>query len=249
MVDQTKVLFFFLFSFKKKKLFQCLAPLTEGDGGRMGGVWAYRSLSKLTSQHSLTEYWDDIAKAPYFYNESSGLFFSFENAKSIHEKAEYVKKNGLGGLITWMVSEDKPTGSTKRDELTKVIKNELFGSAALPALEISPSAVSAEVTLTKYTENGREGYEVKLQNTAKKEESQTVLALVETAGKTIKVFIIMIYDINKIYIYIIYKCSYQNYTLNQKAEQHLLLEVMDQGRLRMKMDMEYAILVLYMIIR
>jgi chitinase len=141
----------------------------------------------------LTEYWDDVAKAPYYYSGATGMFFSFDNAKSIHEKAEFVKANGLGGLNAWMVSQDKPTSGTKRDELTKVMKNELFGSAALPALEISPAAISAKVTLTKYTENGKDGYDVKLENTATKEESQTVLALVETAGKTIKVLIFVLY--------------------------------------------------------
>lgn len=162
------------------------APLTQGDGGRAGGVWAYRSLSKLKSTYSLTEYWDDVAKAPYLYNPSSGLLFTYDNAQSINEKAKYVQKNGLGGLITWMASEDAPTSGSKRDELTKVIKTALFGSAALPKLDISPAAVNASLKVTTYTENGREGYEITLTNTAKKDESQTVLALVELAGETIK---------------------------------------------------------------
>ncbi|MDU7905070.1 MAG: tRNA lysidine(34) synthetase TilS, partial [Peptostreptococcaceae bacterium] len=65
------------------------APLASGDGGRMSGVWSYRSLDKLKSRYpGLKEYWDDTAKAPYLYDESTGKLFTYDNVKSITEKTK-----------------------------------------------------------------------------------------------------------------------------------------------------------------
>ena len=84
---------------------------------------AHRSLDKLKAKYpGLKEYWDDIAKAPYLYDENSGAFFTYDNVRSITEKANYVNKNNLGGMISWMASQDAPTNSSKRDELTKTLK-------------------------------------------------------------------------------------------------------------------------------
>ncbi|MBC8824499.1 chitinase, partial [Escherichia coli] len=68
---------------------------------------------------TLKEYWDDTAKAPYLYSKETGEFYTYDNTRSIGYKAQYVKDNNLGGMISWMQSQDKTTTSTKRDELTK----------------------------------------------------------------------------------------------------------------------------------
>ena len=113
------------------------APLKNGEGGRAGGVWGYNALDKLKAKYTgLKEYWDDSAKAPYLYNPETGAFFTYDNVRSIQEKAKYVKENNLGGMIAWMASQDATTTSTKRDELTNGTKEALFGKEDLPKYEV-----------------------------------------------------------------------------------------------------------------
>lgn len=165
------------------------APIKDGEGGRCGGVWSYGSLSKLKGNYGgLTEYWDDTAKAPYLYSASTGAFFTYDNPRSIQEKAKYVKDNNLGGIISWMASQDAASSSGKRDELTKVIKQALFGSATLPKYTISNPPLDLDVSVETYDEEWTrsKGYRITIKNTAAITEKNEVLNLVSTMGKTIK---------------------------------------------------------------
>lgn len=166
------------------------APLASGDGGRMGGVWSYRSLDKLKSKYpGLKEYWDDTAKAPYLYDESTGKLFTYDNVKSITEKTKYVNDNNLGGMIGWMASQDAKTDSSKRDELTKASKEGLFGSGKLPQNEITFSKLDVKTSISPYEEQWGEdknGYEITIKNNEVLQESQDVLASVEKGAETIK---------------------------------------------------------------
>lgn len=161
-------------------------PLKVGDGGRAGGVWAYRFVDELhTKTDGLQEYWDDVAKAPYLYSTKTGQFYTFDNPRSITYKAEYVKNKQLGGVISWMQSQDKPTDSTKRDELTKTIKTGLYGSTNLPANQVVYADLALTTTITPYNENGA-GYEITIKNNEKATESTDVLKAVEASFKTVK---------------------------------------------------------------
>ena len=162
------------------------SPLVVGDGGRAGGVWPYRNIPDLISATSgLTEYWDDVAKAPYMYSTETGEFFSFDNERSIGYKTQYVQEE-LGGVISWMQSQDKETTSTKRDELTNAIKEGLFGNTPLPQHEIVSTPLDISVDITPYTENNVSGYEITLTNNETLIETSTVLSAVEAAQKTVK---------------------------------------------------------------
>ncbi|GGH29052.1 hypothetical protein GCM10008013_31420 [Paenibacillus segetis] len=165
------------------------AALTVGDGGRRSGSWAYRSINALKAKYpNLKEYWDNTAKAPYLYDAASGAFFTYDNVRSIQEKAKYVLDNNLGGMIAWMASEDNPTTSTKRDELAKATKQGLFGSSPLAAREIKYSKLNVTVTITPYTENWGtgKGYDIKIVNNERLSESDAVLKEVELGAKSIK---------------------------------------------------------------
>ncbi|MGM0308993.1 chitinase [Enterococcus sp. AZ045] len=163
------------------------SPLVVGDGGRAGGVWPYRNIPDLISATSgLTEYWDDVAKAPYMYSTETGEFFSFDNERSIGYKTQYVQEEELGGVISWMQSQDKETTSTKRDELTNAIKEGLFGNTPLPQHEIVSTPLDISVDITPYTENNVSGYEITLTNNETLTETSTVLSAVESAQKTVK---------------------------------------------------------------
>lgn len=166
------------------------APLKDGEGGRVGGVWSYRSLAQLKGTYAgLKEYWDDVAKAPYLYSEQTGAFFTYDNQQSIQEKCKYVKEKGLGGMISWMASEDaETTVSGRRDELTSTIKQCLFGSGPLKQYEIPAANLDVTVTVETFKEEwtSSEGYTITIKNNGKKDESNETLALVETACETIK---------------------------------------------------------------
>ncbi|MEG1002062.1 MAG: glycosyl hydrolase family 18 protein [Clostridium sp.] len=167
------------------------APVKNGEGGRRGGVWSYRSLDALKSKYpGLKEYWDDTAKAPYLYNESTGAFFTYDNVKSIKEKCKYVNDNELGGMIGWMASQDAPStpGSNSRDELTKATKNALYGNAELPKHEIVYDELDLSCTVETFKESWSDkgGYTITLKNNEKLEESGDVLRSVETTAETLK---------------------------------------------------------------
>lgn len=161
-------------------------PLKSGDGGRAGGVWPYRNIADLkVKSPDLKEYWDDVAKAPYMYNQKTGEFYTYDNPRSIGYKAEYVKNNQLGGVISWMQSQDKATDTTKRDELTKAIKTGLFGSTALQANKTVYADLNVKATITPYSENGA-GYEITVKNNETSGETGDVLKAVEAAFETVK---------------------------------------------------------------
>lgn len=167
------------------------AALKVGEGGRRGGVWSYRSLNKLKELYpNIKEYWDDYAKAPYLYDETTGVFFTYDNVESIKEKTNYVNQKGLGGVIGWMASQDAESNSNsaKRDELTNATKKGLFGESKLPANEIvySELDVNVEIKPVKQEWGTGGGYEITIKNNEKLEESDEVLKEVERSGETIK---------------------------------------------------------------
>ena len=144
------------------------APAAIGDGGRMSGVWSYRSIDKLKAQMpDLKEYWDEEAQAPFMYSESTKDFYTFDNVRSVTAKAEYVKKHQLGGMISWMASQDKATNnSAVREELTKAIKEGLFGKEALPVQKQDYDLrldVDMAIRLGS-TDSGKKGFELTLKN-------------------------------------------------------------------------------------
>lgn len=51
-------------------------------------------------------YWDGIAKAPSFYSASKKTFATFDDERSLTEKARYVQKHKLGGMMFWQLPHD-----------------------------------------------------------------------------------------------------------------------------------------------
>lgn len=73
---------------------------TWDDGGRIN----YFDIKfRLTPTYT---HWDDEALVPWFYNPDTGIMISYEDSESLRHKAEYVKKNNLGGIAIWELSRD-----------------------------------------------------------------------------------------------------------------------------------------------
>lgn len=156
-------------------------PGTIGENGRRIGVWAKRNFETLHKTYpGLIEYWDDVSKAPYMYNGSA--FFTFDNERSILEKTQYVHDNNLGGIISWMASNDGITDVPKqRDALTTVIYQGLYGDTELPHFDIIEGDLDISVDIVATST----GYEITVTNNEVRSEMDSVLAVVEKQRKTV----------------------------------------------------------------
>jgi len=74
----------------------------------------------LVNKNGYKEYRDEVAKAPYIYNEKTKVFVGYDDEKSVAEKCKYVLDNRLGGVMFWEYNSD-PKGYLL-DEINKSLK-------------------------------------------------------------------------------------------------------------------------------
>lgn len=60
----------------------------------------------LEDKNGFVKYWDDKAKSPYIFNAEKKIFISYDDERSIKEKCDYIKKNGLRGAMFWEYEDD-----------------------------------------------------------------------------------------------------------------------------------------------
>ncbi|MFV0393034.1 MAG: glycosyl hydrolase family 18 protein [Coprobacillaceae bacterium] len=159
-------------------------PLVAGDGGWRAGIWSYRNIDRLKAEYGVEEYWDDVAKAPYLYNPTTGSFFTYDNVQSVTEKANYVNQNDLGGIIVWMASQDAPDETGKRNELSTAIYTNLFGGTSLPT-NTNDFICDYSSIDTKIIQNDA-GIDVTITNNTELTETNELLAELELRQKTIR---------------------------------------------------------------
>ncbi|MGC4036711.1 MAG: glycoside hydrolase family 18 protein [Chitinophagaceae bacterium] len=78
--------------------------------------------STFSENNGYLYYWDDTAKAPYYYSSAAQTFVTFEDKKSIALKTRYAIENKLFGIMFWQLTEDK-----FQDGLLQSINNVLRG--------------------------------------------------------------------------------------------------------------------------
>lgn len=61
----------------------------------------------LSPDSGYVYHWDPVAQAPYLYNASQKLFFTFDDSLSIREKTKYVLDKRLGGIMFWQLMDDR----------------------------------------------------------------------------------------------------------------------------------------------
>ncbi|MGI6359900.1 MAG: glycoside hydrolase family 18 protein [Acholeplasmatales bacterium] len=78
------------------------------------GIWvhagystSYHDLKASLESGRLIEYYDTVAQVPYAVNPEGTRFISYDNRRSIYAKADYVKQNGLAGMMNWDQSHDR----------------------------------------------------------------------------------------------------------------------------------------------
>lgn len=77
------------------------------------GVYDYKDLvQKINDPASGWKlYWDDNAQAAYAFNESEGIFSTFETPASLALKSQWAQSKGLGGVMLWDLSGDDVNGT------------------------------------------------------------------------------------------------------------------------------------------
>jgi len=69
----------------------------------------YRNLENFEDKNpGFVRYYDSVAQAPYSYNSKMGLFATYDDSVSIAAKTKYVIDKGLGGIMFWQLSGDRP---------------------------------------------------------------------------------------------------------------------------------------------
>lgn len=62
-------------------------------------------------QNGFTRYWDESAQAPFLYSEEQQMWITFDDPESLARKAQYVRKQQLGGVMFWEISADSRDGA------------------------------------------------------------------------------------------------------------------------------------------
>jgi chitinase len=76
-----------------------------------GPEWSYWDIKKNYINHGPKRFWSDAAKVPWLFDAKTGLMVSYDDPKSIRYKAAYAKKQHLGGVMIWELSEDDAQSS------------------------------------------------------------------------------------------------------------------------------------------
>ncbi len=79
----------------------------DGTWMHAGYSTSYHNLKPQIESGQLIEYYDPVAQVPYAVNPEGTRFVSYDNRRSIYAKADFIKQNGLAGMMNWDQSHDK----------------------------------------------------------------------------------------------------------------------------------------------
>ena len=138
----------------------------KGADGTISGIYGFHEIPTLIKQYDLLEYFDNTAKAAYYYSPNNGYFFSCDNEESVAAKGKYVKEKELGGLVSWMASYDQ------ENIIAKAMFNSLYEEGyTFPERELKYNLVSISCSI-QTTENG---YTIRIQNNGATDETNNAL--------------------------------------------------------------------------
>ncbi|PIW59447.1 glycosyl hydrolase family 18 protein [Shewanella sp. CG12_big_fil_rev_8_21_14_0_65_47_15] len=86
-------------------------PFTGTATGKVKGTWEagvvdYRQIAKDYMGAGWSYSYDETAEAPSVFNASTGDLITFDDARSVKAKGQYVLSNQLGGLFAWEIDAD-----------------------------------------------------------------------------------------------------------------------------------------------
>ena len=81
--------------------------LYQPNTGAFIGWAAYHNIrEQYENKNGYTRYWDEIAEAPYLYNPTDSIFFSYDDPVSVRLKTAYAQEKNLGGIMFWQLGND-----------------------------------------------------------------------------------------------------------------------------------------------
>ena len=92
-------------------------PFYGRGGTTMPKFVDYRDIE---TGEEFVEMWDEVAQAPYLADKDGNLVLGYDTPKSLTLKCDYIKENGLLGVMYWEYAGDTPEG-----ELSNVLAKEL----------------------------------------------------------------------------------------------------------------------------
>jgi chitinase len=94
--------------------------LCRRSSGERGEVTYHTIADSLMEQEESKILWDKKAHAPWLWNEQEKMFITFDDPRSLADKARYVRKEHLGGIMLWELSGDRD------GELVDAVVNEIY---------------------------------------------------------------------------------------------------------------------------
>ena len=79
-----------------------------GEGSWEPGVWDFKALPQEGAQEQIS----DEVGASWSYDPSKRLMISYDTAKIAERKVDFIKNQGLGGVMWWESSGDKTGGES-----------------------------------------------------------------------------------------------------------------------------------------
>ena len=143
--------------------------------GTTSGIYGFHELPSLIKQFNLVQYFDNTAKAAYYYSPSTGYFFTCDNEESVAAKGKYVKEKGLGGLFAWISFDQE-------NEISKAMFNSLYEEGyKFPEKNLIYTlfSISSKIKATE------DGYNFTIQNNAALFETNPALKNAELFQKNI----------------------------------------------------------------
>lgn len=86
-------------------------PGTPGGGPHWQSETVnHRQLDRLRAVYpDLVPHWHEGARVPYLYGVESGIWVTYDNARSIGLKADFARREQLGGVVIWQLGADEGT--------------------------------------------------------------------------------------------------------------------------------------------
>ena len=75
------------------------------DSLARGGGYSFIKDS-ISTRPGFVRHWDEKAKAPYLFNESTNQLVTYDDEESVKLKCQYVKDKGMAGVMFWQYASD-----------------------------------------------------------------------------------------------------------------------------------------------
>ncbi len=124
------------------------------EGTYEDGIFAYWDIAdNYIERNGYLDYWHPMSKVPWLFNPHDGIMISYDNERSIREKAQFVKFRNLGGVCFWDFSLDRNHGLI--DVINEVIpvrvkvkKTALFPTATSVSIHPNPVNSTAAINIS-----------------------------------------------------------------------------------------------------